>query len=59
MCTISELQALCALIGPFGMKQLNDSLMLAVQAEMQEIKVTIFVCFASNINHSVGARNSD
>lgn len=35
---IGELQALCALIGPFGMKQLNDFLMEAVSAEMTDIK---------------------
>eukprot|EP00040_Diaphanoeca_grandis_P016078 m.82811 g.82811 ORF g.82811 m.82811 type:complete len:1109 (-) comp25559_c0_seq1:97-3423(-) len=35
---IGELQALCSLIGPYGVKQLNDSLMEKIFQEMTEIK---------------------
>lgn len=35
---IRELKALASLIGPYGIKQLNDSLMQAIHASMTEIK---------------------
>lgn len=36
---ISELQALCTVLGPYGLKQLSDEMMQCVSSHMTEIKV--------------------
>ena len=52
---VSELRALAELIGPYGMKLLNETLMWHTASQVQELKVlntTTFALFIRNI-HSI------
>lgn len=40
---INELRALAELIGPFGMKMLNETLMWHIASQVQEMKVSLFL----------------
>lgn len=42
---ISELRALAELIGPYGMKLLNETLMWHTASQVQELKVTGFYSY--------------
>jgi len=39
---INELRALAELIGPYGMKHLNETLMWHIASQVHELKVTLF-----------------
>lgn len=39
---ITELRALAELIGPYGMKHLNETLMWQIAGQVQELKVNLF-----------------
>jgi NCK-associated protein 1 len=40
---VTELRALAELIGPYGMKHMNETLMWQITSQLTELKVTTFV----------------
>ena len=42
---VNELRALAELIGPYGMKLLNETLMWHTASQVQELKVRITLCY--------------
>lgn len=46
---ISELRALAELIGPYGMKHLNETLMWQIAGQVQELKVLILIIYCLSI----------